>query len=57
MIAMTHHIPPAWDSSMTVPRREDCLRWQGQTLESNACSGEISRGRNLEAKIALGCGL
>src|SRR5271157_168101 len=31
MIATTHHIPSASDSSMTAPRSEDCLRWQGQT--------------------------
>lgn len=31
MIATTHHILPAWDSSTTAPHREDCLRWQGQT--------------------------
>jgi hypothetical protein len=32
MIAMTHHMLLGWDSAMTAPHREDCLRWQGQAL-------------------------
>ena len=31
MIVTVHHMPLAWDFTMTDPHREDWLRWQGQT--------------------------
>jgi hypothetical protein len=52
MIGTTHHMPLAWDFTMTNPHHEDWLGLQGQPLENNTYSGGIHRVCNVEAKIA-----
>src|ERR1035441_3012379 len=54
MIATTHHIPPAWNSSMTAPHREDCLRWQGQAPGKQRLLREGFQGTQFGGKDCSG---
>jgi hypothetical protein len=54
MIVTTHHIPLAWDFTMTDPHREDWLQWQGQTPGKQHLLKWDSRGTQLGGEDCLG---